>query len=153
MGVLEFATHGGFLTTDGNFIVAKVVFPYHYSMKHIETIRPISPILAAVLFLAAASPVSWAQTNSRDQLRWQDLNYVSTQLPKLHVNFFFQLNPQDFNQAVQAVDAQIPFLTDTEFNVRLAALAAMAGDPHTMIFPAGGRRSHPEVPPRIPLAG
>jgi uncharacterized protein (TIGR03437 family) len=54
----------------------------------------------------------------------------------LHLNFFFQLNPQDFNQAVQAVDAQIPVLTDLEFNVRLAALAAMAGDPHTMIFPA-----------------
>lgn len=105
-------------------------------MKPIETIRPIGPIIAAALFLAVASPSSWAQTSSRDQLRRQDLSYVSTQLPNLHVNFFFQLNPQDFNQAVQAVDAQIPFLTDTEFNVRLAALAAMAADPHTMIFPA-----------------
>jgi hypothetical protein len=57
-------------------------------------------------------------------------------LPKLHLNFFYQLNPQDFNQAVQAVDAQIPVLSDAEFNVRLAALAAMARDPHTMIFPA-----------------
>ena len=105
-------------------------------MKPIETIRPIGPIMAAALFLAVASPSSWAQTSSRDQLRRQDLSYVSTQLPKLHLNFFFQLNPQDFNQAVQAVDAQIPVLTDLEFNVRLAALAAMAGDPHTMIFPA-----------------
>jgi hypothetical protein len=94
-------------------------------------------MMASALFLAAGVPSSWAQTTNRDQLRRQDLSYVSTQLPKLHLNFFFQLNPQDFNAAVQAVDAQIPVLTDAEFNVRLAALAAMAGDPHTMIFPAG----------------
>jgi hypothetical protein len=93
-------------------------------------------MMAVALFLAVASLSAWAQTSSRDQLRRQDLSYVSTQLPKLSLNFFFQLNPQDFNQAVQAVDAQIPVLTDVEFNVRLAALAAMVGDPHTMIFPA-----------------
>jgi uncharacterized protein (TIGR03437 family) len=95
----------------------------------------IGPLTAASLLLAAASP-SWAQTGSRDELRRQDLSYVSTQLPKLHVNFFSQLDPRAYDQTVQALDAQIPLLTDAEFNVRLAALAAMAGDPHTMIFPA-----------------
>jgi uncharacterized protein (TIGR03437 family) len=103
-------------------------------MKRIETIRSIAPMIVAALFLAV-EPCG-AQTASRDELRRQDLTYVSTQLPKLHVNFFYQLNPQDFSRAVQAVDAQIPVLSDAEFNVRLAALAAMAGDPHTMIFPA-----------------
>jgi len=96
--------------------------------------RPNFPIIVTALLLAV-SPC-FAQTPSRDQLRRQDLSFVSTQLPKLHINFFFQLNPQDFNQAVQELDARIPILSDAEFNVRLAALAAMAGDPHTMIFPA-----------------
>jgi uncharacterized protein (TIGR03437 family) len=95
----------------------------------------IGPLTAASLLLAAASP-SWAQTGSRDELRRQDLSYVSTQLPKLHVKFFSQLDPRAYDQTVQALDVQIPLLTDAEFNVRLAALAAMAGDPHTMIFPA-----------------
>src|ERR1700686_613656 len=105
-------------------------------MRRSKIIRPNNLIVAAALLLAVAAPCSWAQATSRDQLRRQDLSFVSTQLPKLHLNFFFQLDPQLFNQAVQAVDAQIPVLTDAEFNVRLAALAAMAGDPHTMIFPA-----------------
>src|SRR5260370_19586704 len=92
----------------------------HGSMQPIETIRPIGPMIAAALFLAVASPSSWAQTSNRDQLRRQDLSYVSTQLPKLHLNFFFQLNPQDFNQSVHAVDAQIPVPSHLEVNVRLA---------------------------------
>jgi uncharacterized protein (TIGR03437 family) len=63
-----------------------------------------------------------------------DLNYVATQLPQLHANFFFQLSPDDFNQAVTQLTSQIPNLTDSEFYVRLAGLVAMAGDPHTALY-------------------
>jgi len=84
-----------------------------------------------VLLLALASAVT-AQS-SRDQARQADLNFIGTQLPKLHVNFFFQLNPVDFNQSAQALAAQIPSLTDAEFNVRLAQLVALAGDEHTSL--------------------
>src|ERR1051326_2962016 len=84
-----------------------------------------------VLLLALASAVT-AQS-SRAQARQADLNFIGTQLPKLHVNFFFQLNPADFNQAVQALAAQISSLTDAEFNVRLAQLVALAGDEHTSL--------------------
>jgi uncharacterized protein (TIGR03437 family) len=75
----------------------------------------------------------WAQT-SRDQARRADLNFVGTQLPKLHVNFFFQLNRDDYAKAVAALDAQVPTLTDAEFDVGLAKLVALAGDEHTTLF-------------------
>jgi uncharacterized protein (TIGR03437 family) len=65
--------------------------------------------------------------------RQADLDFVATQLPKLHVDFFFQLNPGAYQQAAAALQAQISSLTDAEFYVRLAALVAMAGDPHTAI--------------------
>lgn len=83
------------------------------------------------LVLVAASLA--AQT-SRDQARRADLNFVGTQLPKLHVNFFFQLNRDDYAKAVAALDAQIPSLTDAEFNVGLAKLVASAGDEHTFLY-------------------
>lgn len=104
-------------------------------MAVFKIFRPYRFITASALLLAVALPRLQAQT-SRDQLRRQDLSFVGTQLPKLHVNFFFQLNPNDYSHAVDALDADIPKLTDAEFNVRLGALAAMAGDEHTIIFPS-----------------
>ncbi|HEY2018637.1 MAG TPA: hypothetical protein VGH38_34265, partial [Bryobacteraceae bacterium] len=59
------------------------------------------------------------------------------------------MDPQVFNQAVAALDAKVPTLTDAEFNVGLAALAAMAGDEHTDIVPVtpaiGASQSFPLV--------
>ena len=74
------------------------------------------------------------QDTTRDQLRFADLNYVTAQVPKLHVNFFFQLNHADFDNAAQTLQTLIPTLTDAEFYVRLAQLVAMAGDEHTTLY-------------------
>src|SRR5258708_5232200 len=87
--------------------------------------------LACTLVLALLSGPS---LRAQDTARLADLNYVASQVPKLHVNFFFQLNSADFNNAVQAVQAQIPTLSDAEFYVRLAQLVAMAGDEHTYLY-------------------
>jgi uncharacterized protein (TIGR03437 family) len=72
------------------------------------------------------------------QARLQDLNFISTQLPKLHTNFFFQLNPADFNNAVSSLQSKISTLTDAQFDVGLAQLVAMAGDEHTYLALDGG---------------
>src|SRR5262249_51149287 len=82
--------------------------------------------------ICLSSTIVTAQS-SRDQARRTDLAFVSTQIPKLHNNFFFTLKQADFNQAVAAFDAQIPTLTDPEFYVGLAKLVAMAGDAHTYL--------------------
>ena len=90
------------------------------------------PGISGLLSLSLAV-LSLEAQSSPEQARQADLNFVATQLPKLHVNFFFQLDPNTYNQAAQALSAQIPSLTDAEFNVRLAQLVAMAGDEHTSL--------------------
>ena len=74
-----------------------------------------------------------AQPVPHQQVLQSDLDFVSSQLPKLHVNFFFQLNPADFSQAASLLSSQIPNLTDAEFYVRLQQLLALAGDEHTTL--------------------
>jgi uncharacterized protein (TIGR03437 family) len=83
------------------------------------------------LILCLGIPLS-AQKFSTAQ-RQADLDYVATQVPKLHTNFFFQLDQAVYTQAAAALQAQIPALTDAEFYVQLTALIAMAGDAHTAI--------------------
>jgi len=86
--------------------------------------------VAPALLLAA---LLQAQTTSRQQVLQSDLDFVSNQLPKLHVNFFYQLSPADFTKAAGLLSGQIPSLTDAEFYVRLQQLAALAGDEHTSL--------------------
>lgn len=90
--------------------------------------------LGAVLISGAAL---WGQSSS-SQSRLQDLTFVGTQLPKLHANFFFQLNPADFNSAVSSLQGKISTLTDAQFYVGLAQLVALAGDEHTYLNLDGG---------------
>jgi len=71
--------------------------------------------------------------SARDQARLQDLNFLTTQLPKLHASFFFQLNPADYNAAAGQLGNQVSTLSDAQFYVGLAQLVAMAGDAHTYL--------------------
>ena len=70
---------------------------------------------------------------ARDQARQLDLDFIGAQLPKLQYDFFLNVTPGNFNAAVAALQARIPTLTDAEFYVGLARLAAMAGDDHTYV--------------------
>jgi uncharacterized protein (TIGR03437 family) len=85
-----------------------------------------------VLALSALCPAQAQQFPA--SVRQQDLNYVATQIPKLHANFFYQLDPAAYQAAADALATDLPTMTDAEFYVRLAALVAMAADPHTAIY-------------------
>jgi len=65
--------------------------------------------------------------------RQADLDFVANQLPTLHPDYFGQLDPAQYRQAVANIQSNIGTLTDAEFYVQLAALVAMAGDPHTYL--------------------
>ena len=69
--------------------------------------------------------------------RQKDLNFIANQLPQLHPNFFFQLDPADFQQAVNGLSAKLATATDAEFYVGLAQLVALAGDAHTALSLTG----------------
>lgn len=86
-------------------------------------------LCSVTLFIAASLSAQRFSTAAR-QL---DLSYVANQVPKLHANFFFQLDPAVYQQAAASLQAQISTLTDSEFYVQLAALIALAGDAHTFI--------------------
>jgi uncharacterized protein (TIGR03437 family) len=83
----------------------------------------------------SASLAAWSlgAQSARDQARLQDLNFLAAQLPKMHANFFFQLNPADYSNAAGQLGAQVSTLTDAQFYVGLAQLVAMAGDAHTFV--------------------
>lgn len=83
----------------------------------------------APLLLWAGAWQLWPQSFTPAE-RQADLSYIATQLPKLDPFFFAELNPGDFNAAVSQLSSQISTLTDAEFYAGLAALVAMAGDPH-----------------------
>jgi len=83
--------------------------------------------------LLLAAPF-FAQNQSHQQVLQADLDYVTNQLPKLHVNFFYQLSPAVYNQAASLLGSQIPNLTDAEFYVGLQELVALAGDEHTSLY-------------------
>ena len=55
------------------------------------------------------------------------------QLSKLHANFFFQLDQAAFAQAASTLRTQVSTLSDAQFYVGLAQLAAIAGDAHTFL--------------------
>jgi uncharacterized protein (TIGR03437 family) len=82
-------------------------------------------------FIWGAAILCAQATNT--QARQQDLNYVSTQLPKLAPNFFAQLSPADFNNAASSLQSKLASLTDAEFYTGLGQLVAMAGDAHTFL--------------------
>ena len=85
----------------------------------------------SALFLLTTE-LLWAQApNTAGRLA--DLEFVGTQLPKLCLNFYSQVSPTAYAAAVAALRAQITNLTDAEFYVGLAKLAAMAGDDHTFV--------------------
>src|SRR5437764_15176720 len=82
------------------------------------------PLLLAGCLSAAAQQVPAAS-------RQQDLDFVSNELPKLHLNFFFQLDQAKFDQATNSLSSRINSATDAEFYVGLSQLIALAGDAHT----------------------
>ena len=93
-----------------------------------------------VLLLVLALPrLAWPEPSTDG--RNLDLDFVANQIPKLHPNFFFQLDPATYLQAVAALRMNSPAMTTAEFYVALASLVAMAGDAHTFISLVGATPS------------
>jgi hypothetical protein len=63
--------------------------------------------------------------------RLQDVDYLASQLERLHPNLFFQTPRAEFERAVADVRAAAPSLPDHQFGVALMRLAALPRDAHT----------------------
>lgn len=96
---------------------------------------PIMNVTAFVISLSLlATPLHAGLTP--DQFR-SDLQYVVTQLPRVHVNLFYAGSAGAFYAAAGQLDADIPQLSTEQFYTRLKALVAMANDAHTYLALTG----------------
>jgi hypothetical protein len=74
-----------------------------------------------------------APAETRDG-RWrQDLQYLATELPRLHGNAFHTLDRGAFAAAVARLDEQIPGLSDDAIAVGMAKIVASIDDAHTYL--------------------
>ncbi|HET9316389.1 MAG TPA: hypothetical protein VFQ51_12420 [Vicinamibacteria bacterium] len=66
--------------------------------------------------------------------RWvQDVDYMTSQLERLHPNLFFATSRADFLAAAQQLKDQVPRLPDHQVAVGLMRLAALPHDAHTAV--------------------
>lgn len=63
----------------------------------------------------------------------QDLRYLATELAKKHKNAFHQVSREQFEKAVNELDARIPTLKDYEIEIGLVRITSMIGDGHTYV--------------------
>ncbi|HMT28294.1 MAG TPA: S41 family peptidase [Bacteroidia bacterium] len=69
-----------------------------------------------------------------DKIDWkQDLDYVKTELPKLHYNLFFKISQAEFNAGMDDLISAIPKLSDQQIAIRLKQIVARVGDSHTNV--------------------
>ena len=66
--------------------------------------------------------------------RWaQDVDYMTSQLTRLHPNLFFRTPRAEFEAAAQQLKDEVPRLQDHQIKVGLMRVVAMQGDAHTAV--------------------
>jgi uncharacterized protein (TIGR03437 family) len=70
---------------------------------------------------------------SRNQQRHEELQFVVSELPERHIDFFAVTPKSTFQTAADQLDSAIPELSDEEFYVRLSTLVALGPDAHTSL--------------------
>jgi uncharacterized protein (TIGR03437 family) len=93
-----------------------------------------SAMAAVISLFLLARPLHGGLT--QEQFR-SDLQYVVTQLPRVHVNLFYAGSSSTFYAGAAQLDADIPQLSTEQFYTRLSALVAMANDAHTFLVLTG----------------
>jgi len=91
----------------------------------------------ALVCLSGLSETTWshqAAPGPSDVAIWKaDLQFLATQLPKLHVNPFSTISAQAFLQSIERATSRIGEMRDDERLVELSRIVAAIGDAHTGI--------------------
>ncbi len=96
-------------------------------------------ILALALSLAALPLCA----SSRDAGWRADIQFLATELPRLHVDAFTVISHDAFSAAATQLRDEVPSLSDDEVAVRVHRLVASIGDSHTTVYGY--------EPPRVPI--
>jgi tetratricopeptide (TPR) repeat protein len=85
---------------------------------------------------AQGHPASPGEIPQLSAEQWRaDLHYFAEQMPKRHKNLFHAMTQEQFTNAVQKLDGEIPSLNRDQIIVGLARIVAMVGDGHTSLSP------------------
>lgn len=89
-------------------------------------------LLLALLALqpATAEPSAAALTPEQWQI---DLTHLAAELPARHINAFARLREADFDAQLDALEEQVPNLSDTAIRIAILKIVASLGDGHTTI--------------------
>lgn len=90
-----------------------------------------SVLCSAALARCATAPVDLAALTA-DQWR-EDLQHLADTLPQRHPDPFTRVTREQWSQAVDALDAQIPTLSPHQIAFSLLRLTASVGDSHTFV--------------------
>lgn len=102
------------------------------------------PILAFRMKQPALMPIP---AETRDA-RWQQaVAYLGSQLPTLHVDPYFKVSEEEFQDSVTKLSNAVPTLNDEQIVVEMLRIIASLGDGHTRAYP----ESEPVGFPRLPL--
>lgn len=94
------------------------------------------PVLLILLLQCPCYLFAHQPTSKPDDWR-EDLRVLSTYLPQLHKNLFFQMSPVVFDDAVAELEREIPALSDEQITLRFAEIVAKVGDAHTSLSLTG----------------
>jgi len=83
---------------------------------------------------------------SRDGRWQQDVEYLGSQLPYLHINPYFKISEADFQSNVSQLSTEISNLNDEQIIVRMMQIIASIGDGHTRSYPDADPLNYPSLP-------
>jgi len=89
--------------------------------------------LTFFLIQCSKNPDPIKPTSERDQKWVADIDYFAKELPKRHINLFFQLSSAEFSQKVNDLMVNVPDMKDYEIVVSLMKIVASVGDEHTTL--------------------
>jgi hypothetical protein len=91
-------------------------------------------IAAAIPLSAARNQNSWRASPMMDAEKWhEDLAIFREQMPKIHGDLFHTMTPQQFNDAIDALEESLPGLDSNQVKVGILRLVAMVHDGHTRV--------------------
>ena len=87
-------------------------------------------LLASFVFLGC-----FHEAGALDEVSWrQDIDYFAQELPKRHIQLFYQLPRSTFESELLSVRQDLPKLSDKQVQLRLQQIAAQVGDLHTRLI-------------------
>lgn len=93
-----------------------------------------------ISFIVIVSATFMVYNNERNIAWRKDIDYLSEELPKNHVNLFFKLSEKEFNKEIKILKRNVYKLNDDEIMIELMKIFAAIGDEHTNINYSDGNR-------------